>query len=203
MLLYTMPIWPGPQFVVFETVALFALNLTIWLFLAFLLAAPAALCFLIAALVKFRNREGRFQNLSCFFACVVLCGLGISALRLSQHLRSAAFWRAGGTGNQVVAALNRFHGDKGKFPESLNELVPEYIPLVPSTGLLGYPEFYYHKADEENDWIRGNAEFELGIECTSGGINFDRFFYWPSEQYPDFIYGGSVERIANWAYVHE
>jgi len=28
-------------------------------------------------------------------------------------------------------------------------------------------------------------------------------FYWPTEDYPDYAYGGSIERIRNWAYVHE
>lgn len=48
-----------------------------------------------------------------------------------------------------------------------------------------------------------DARWELRIPCPSGGINWDVFFYWPGERYPEHIYGGSVERIGQWAYVHE
>ena len=50
---------------------------------------------------------------------------------------------------------------------------------------------------------RSNSTWELHVDCTSGGINFDVFFYWPSHEYPDEIYGGCVQRIEEWAYVHE
>ena len=48
-----------------------------------------------------------------------------------------------------------------------------------------------------------NAEWELRVPCSLGILNWDVFFYWPRETYPDYIYGGSVERIGKWAYVHE
>ena len=41
------------------------------------------------------------------------------------------------------------------------------------------------------------------IGCPSGGINFDVFVDWPERVYPMSMYGGGVERIKNWAYVHE
>jgi hypothetical protein len=34
-------------------------------------------------------------------------------------------------------------------------------------------------------------------------LNWDVFFYWPTQDYPKTIYGGSTERIGQWAYVHE
>ena len=41
------------------------------------------------------------------------------------------------------------------------------------------------------------------MPSPNGIMDFDVFFYWPSETYPDAIYGGVVERIGDWAYVHE
>lgn len=38
---------------------------------------------------------------------------------------------------------------------------------------------------------------------TREGINFDVFVYWPEGNYPDSMYGGWVERIGHWAYMHE
>jgi hypothetical protein len=48
-----------------------------------------------------------------------------------------------------------------------------------------------------------NAKWELRVPCSNGMLNWDVFFYWPSEDYPDHAYGGSIERIGKWAYVHE
>lgn len=47
------------------------------------------------------------------------------------------------------------------------------------------------------------SPWELSIACSTGFLNWDVFFYWPSQQYPEHIYGGSVERMGRWAYVHE
>lgn len=34
-------------------------------------------------------------------------------------------------------------------------------------------------------------------------LGFLVFVYWPQEIYPNYMYGGNVERINGWAYVHE
>jgi hypothetical protein len=51
--------------------------------------------------------------------------------------------------------------------------------------------------------ILRDSPWELNIPCPWGFINWDVFFYWPTQRYPDYIYGGGVERIGKWAYVHE
>lgn len=47
------------------------------------------------------------------------------------------------------------------------------------------------------------SPWELRVNCGLGFLNWDVFFYWPTEDYPNQIYGGGVEKMANWAYVHE
>ena len=47
------------------------------------------------------------------------------------------------------------------------------------------------------------APWELKICCLGSAFNWDVFFYWPTENYPQYIYGGNVEKIGTWAYVHE
>lgn len=48
-----------------------------------------------------------------------------------------------------------------------------------------------------------NSPWELRIECSKGVLNWDVFFYWPTKDYPQNIYGGTTEQIGEWAYVHE
>jgi hypothetical protein len=48
-----------------------------------------------------------------------------------------------------------------------------------------------------------NTPWELRIDCSNGILNWDIFFYWPTKDYPKYIYGGNTELIGEWAYVHE
>ena len=62
-----------------------------------------------------------------------------------------------------------------------------------------YPEYHYSTSSKDylgNPWV-------LTIYTPSGGINFDQFMYFPLTNYPKTGYGGSLERIGDWAYVHE
>ena len=118
------------------------------------------------------------------------------------ELRHAAFERAAETGNGVVAAIERFKHDNGDYPDDLGELVPKYLTQVPGTGLMGYQDYYYWKQGDATDRIKIDAAYKLEIDCPFG-LNFDVFFYWPNLGHPERIYGGVVEPIGNWAYVHE
>jgi hypothetical protein len=41
------------------------------------------------------------------------------------------------------------------------------------------------------------------LVSTLKGGSFDRFLYFPLQNYPEDGYGGSLERIGDWAYLHE
>jgi hypothetical protein len=43
----------------------------------------------------------------------------------------------------------------------------------------------------------------LVVFTPSGAINFDQFMYFPNRNYPEQGFGGWIERIGDWAYVHE
>jgi hypothetical protein len=45
--------------------------------------------------------------------------------------------------------------------------------------------------------------YDLWVDCPVLVLGFDTFHYWPSQGYPDLMWGGVVERIDAWAYVHE
>ncbi|MDY7000161.1 MAG: hypothetical protein SVS15_00080 [Thermodesulfobacteriota bacterium] len=45
--------------------------------------------------------------------------------------------------------------------------------------------------------------WELRVQCPTGILNWDIFFYRPGRDYPENAYGGPVKRIGDWAYVHE
>ena len=61
-------------------------------------------------------------------------------------------------------------------------------------GMLGPPDG--ERAIKGPPW-------ELRVQCPYGLLNWDVFFYWPTGDYPEYIYGGVVERVNKWAYVWE
>jgi hypothetical protein len=49
---------------------------------------------------------------------------------------------------------------------------------------------------EGNEWI-------LEVRASNGVMNWDSFLYFPNQNYPSAGYGGVVERMGEWAYIHE
>jgi len=101
----------------------------------------------------------------------------------------------------LVKSIYDYEAKYGNAPENLEALVPEFIPSVPNTGMAAYPDYYYMVGERARKWD-GNP-WILYVETPSGGINFDKFMYFPNQNYPKRGYGGSLERIEDWAYVHE
>lgn len=79
---------------------------------------------------------------------------------------------------------------------STHELVG--MQLEDLVALLGEPDGFgaFHRSGWGTPW-------ELRVPCGRGFANWDVFVYWPSEEYPSAMYGGTVERMGRWAYVHE
>ena len=110
-----------------------------------------------------------------------------------------AFHQLAERSKPLVAAIHAYEQKHGHPPETLQALVPEYIPSVPSTGMGAYPKYDYLVGTTNwngNPWV-------LVVFTPSGGINFDQFMYFPLTNYPATGYGGWLQRIGDWAYVHE
>ncbi|RYG53405.1 hypothetical protein EON80_32750 [bacterium] len=99
----------------------------------------------------------------------------------------------------LIQAIENYRREHDQYPAQLSDLAPEHLLEVPYTGAVGYPQFRYKKASENSLF----KSYELQIFTPVGGINFDTFNYWPEHAYPKTMYGGTVERIGDWAYVHE
>jgi hypothetical protein len=123
----------------------------------------------------------------------------VFSVRLGASIRIDAFHSLAERSKPLVAAIQSYERKHGHPPDSLKELVPEFIPAVPSTGMGAYPEYRYSSPAtnyEGNPWV-------ITVFTPSGGINFDQFFYFPLTNYPKRGYGGWLERVGDWAYVHE
>ncbi len=147
----------------------------------------------------FFSRRG--SAFAWWLVCLVYVPLGIVSVAASHSIRSEAFHRLALRSGPLVAAIHDYTAAKGSPPESLEQLTPEFLPEIPKTGMRAYPGYRYLSGPEaarfeENPWV-------LFVDCTSGGINFDRFYYFPLQNYPEHGYGGGFQRMHDWAYLHE
>ena len=194
-----MCLWSAPKFLHYPSIfVLFAGGIAIFAFLA---AIPFSLSFAARGLMNWRDRPTALSHLGRMVVCILFAITFVAVLRWTSMRRTAAFTRASANGAPIVAALKTYRTNNGEYPDSLQQLVPECVPALPWTGLIGYPNFTYRKG--YNDISAVPDSYELRINCSSGGINFDRFIYWPSETYPKQIQGNGTELIGRWVYVHE
>jgi hypothetical protein len=152
----------------------------------------------VAALPFLVPRRTRAQAIEALLIGVVIAALFVPAFVGSIRLRSFGFYLAARRAAPIVAAVERYVADRGGPPVNLGDLVPAYLPALPSR-LPDLRIIVGDKAREEfggNDWV-------LFTIVSSGLINWDQFIYYPNQQYPRTGHGGWLERIDRWAYVHE
>lgn len=87
---------------------------------------------------------------------------------------------------------------EGRVPENLTELLPKYLEAIPT---LPSGVGAFELGDDNTEATQ--RPWSLSVDCSRGPVNWDVFVYWPAEDYPGVMYGGVVERIGRWAYVHE
>jgi hypothetical protein len=161
----------------------------------------AAFFALPVSIVLLFLRSYRLIGLKIFLACVIYLIVGIAGVRLSVEIRHNGFVGLAQRSRPLVMAIQQFEAKHGKPPENLEQLVPEFLPDVPNTGIEAYPNYEYivvsdRTVYEGNSWI-------LKVRTPSGGINWDIFLYFPKQNYPKVGYGGWLEPVEDWAYVHE
>ena len=163
----------------------------------------AILGFPVAALVAVINRKRTAWLLAG--QAVLIAATAFGATKSYFHSRDWGARHAADRGNQIVEAINRYQASEGKLPDTLKDLVPRELEWVPNTGMIGYRSFHYFGPVDEavaKDEQRLFATYEIRVNLYKF-LQFDSLVYWPEGNYPDFMYSGWVERIGDWAYVHE
>ena len=193
VLVEALQVAPLPRFLSFPSRFLLFLYFFVPLF--WLTAGFAAPIFTITAL--FVKRLRRFAPLAAFVWFVSWASIPLA--RPLTSLRNLGLEHITVKAQPLIEAIETYHDETGEYPSDLPALVPKYINRVPSTGAVGYPDFRYDRAKADSSF----ETYEMRVQTPGGGINFDVFVYWPERNYPDRMYGGAVESINDWAYVHE
>lgn len=89
--------------------------------------------------------------------------------------------------NPVVAAIEKYHAQNGRYPDKLKELVPEYIPQLPPA-----PEGFFTYYGKDNNWIdydqlhdKASQPYELSAFYMLGALSGDLHLYYRKS--PDLL----------------
>jgi hypothetical protein len=202
--LLTAPVWLGPLawLLAYHPSAVVSYLGLLLLFVdfTFVLFALVAAAVLIAAPVLFLFRAFRFRALTAFAQAGLFLASYLGGLTLGRVV-----WldRVNGVverGEPLVAAIHEYVGRQGRPPGSLDELIPQDLAAIPSTGIGAFPQFRYVVGEpgryDGNPWV-------LLATPPCHPMGFDALMYFPVQNYPAQGYGGALERVSTWAYVHE
>jgi hypothetical protein len=152
-----------------------------------LLLLPLSLC--AALLPRIRAAAGPTA-----LAAVVVLGLSLGSLELGWWIRNLGLARLARQSAPLVAAIHQWRRETGAPPSSLD--------LLPLDLRRTLPDFQYVVGPEAERSYHGNP-WVLVLDTSTGLINWDLFLYYPLQNYPEVGHGGWLERIDDWAYVHE
>lgn len=163
-----------------------------------LLPVLAALVALPVALLVSGVRRHRAAALDVAATSVGLIVGGMGGAMAGQALRMHAFELAAQRAAPLVAAVKAYERDHAEPPRALDALVPAHLPGLPDK----LPPMKI-VTDAAVMARLGNNRWALVSRVSSGFVNWDLFLYLPSQDYPEAGYGGRLQRVGDWAYVHE
>ncbi len=162
--------------------------------MAAVLAIPVLI---ICSLFQPLTRERTLRQLMVVIFLILGSAGGIYLGHKTRTSRMDAFAQRS---RLLITAINDYDRDHSAPPKTLSDLVPGYLPAVPSTGMRAYPEYHYYNGQYAGKKYANNRWVLL---VFTPGISFDTMLYFPNQEYPERGFGGTVKRIADWAYVHE
>ena len=164
-----------------------------------LLSFPTLLTgLLVAARIRARGRHCLYIALFCvsLFVSATLSVRMIGQYRDTYFAwREYAFEMVVHRGQPIIDALDAYLKDKGQYPDSLHDLVPDYLKEIPTTGLAGYPEYQFRKPSPR-------IPYELFVKLdSSNSVSNDspRFYYWPTNR-DKYGYDKFSPGVGEWAY---
>lgn len=158
----------------------------------FILVVCGAIYALVFGIFSSTRKSAAFIAIASMLAIATIIPGSIVAYRLRMFEFRLLSERA----KPLIAAIHRYEKETGHPLEKLEDLVPRYFSSVPKTGIYKYPDYEYKQLKDEDD------PWELVISCGVGPLNWDEFYYRPSEKYGERV-GGEVEPMGTWAYFHE
>ena len=143
----------------------------------------------------------RCAAIAVFIGAGLMVTLSVISLKSADGIRMQGFERLAVEAAPLVAAIHAYEQEYGQPPKSLKELHVNY-PAGHAIKGEQLPDFEYLPGDQAITRYHGNP-WVLMLETPTGPLRWDRFLYYPMQNYPSLGHGGWFEKVGEWAYVHE
>jgi len=176
MLLLESIAYAPPEYVPYPVVPL--IEVLSLLDLAVMLAMiPIMLGCVLATFYGAYQRQWRFVAFALPALGIFSLGMvAVLPLALGAKVQEAALRRTIERGTPLVAAIEAFNTKTGHYPLLLEELVPEYLPAIPLSGIALSRDFRYKVRVLEIG--RHGFDLSVGMGIPTGS---DQIYYWPDD----------------------
>lgn len=147
----------------------------------------------------FLNRL-RAVSLAVFLGCVLYVGLNLMTLVYADNVRMAGFKRLAERSQPLINAIEAYTEAHGMPPQELTDL--SLAPTELSADGEPLPDFQLISGYRSLDRFHGNP-WVLVLDTPTGLFNWDRFVYYPQQNYPSLSNTGYFELVNGWAYIHQ
>lgn len=164
---------------------------------------PVALLLIVVRLILRRSLGKAPQRALSAFVFVIV------SFSVARNPHNIAVREVAEQGAPLIDAIRRFETTRGTPPATLSELVPEYLPSIPTTGIRLAPEYEYRVGSDarcDNPWMLSHSfpdmlPFPLSPISTDFGCTH---YYLPRGNYLDKTCLGNTphtEVMFGWAVV--
>lgn len=143
----------------------------------------------------------RCGSVAVFIGSGVLITLCIASLKSADKIRIQGFERLAHEAAPLVEAIHLYHDKYGLPPKTIEDL-QVIFPRGHKIRGDALPEFEYIQGERATERYHGNP-WVLVLETPTGPLKWDRFVYYPLQNYPPLANGGWFEKVAEWGYLHE
>lgn len=154
------------------------------------------------SLILLAFKEQRETAIRCLVFGIVFSTFVIGGSLLSWKIRHNAFEALATRSQFLVDAMKEYETRFGHHPSSIKSLVSQILPEIPQTGMAAYPE-YHLEITPSKEQGENRSDWEIYINCSKSLLNFDEFIYRPKQDYEEYKGMGEIERMGDWAYIHE
>jgi len=134
----------------------------------------------------------------CSVSIACLFGGSLIGSYIGRRIEWKALEQLAERSRPLLAAIEAYEKKFGQPPDSLEKLMPDFLPAIPSTGIGTTPEYQYSRA--LTDGFYGSNKWVLEVRQ----FGFNTFIYLPRQNYSSaFSHGHVVRRIGDWAYWHQ
>ena len=162
-----------------------------------LISALIPLVLLLMGFIALAYVKNRMVGIMLVVSCVAFTLMASIITNLKQEIRDAAFTNLVARAQTLVQAIHDFENIRGRPPETLSQLVPQYIREIPLTGLGAYPVFEYHPLTDSE--LTPGSHWQLSLPISESPQS--QLIYLPGQNYEHLE--GVKDPIVNWVHLYQ